>query len=78
MRRSWFSHGALFDVVAIPGPYYQRGTGEQSAPAPGWEEMLKNQPQKQGKSGKMGRKRENCERKKWEACRELGPADGKG
>ena len=33
---------------------------------PGWEALLKNQTQNR----KMGRK--------WEACRELAPADGKG
>ena len=30
---------------------------------PGWVELLTNQPQKQGKSGEMGRKWEH-----WEAC----------
>ena len=32
-----------------------------AAPSPGWEEILTNQPQKHGKSGKMGRKREKLE-----------------
>ena len=36
------------------------GSQKRAQPS-GWEEILKNQPQKQGKSGKMGRKRANWE-----------------
>ena len=54
----------------------QRGQGAGGRVPPGWEEVWKNQPQKQGKSGKMGRKSGKLGRK-WEACGELAPACGR-